>query len=71
MSAAEIYIGVYVYGGIRGGIHGIRLMEVYGVTFEAYAWGRYTGYTHDGSARGIRWWMYTGYRTVGDHHMRY
>ena len=22
-------------------------------------------------ARGIRWWRYTGYAPVGDHHMRY
>ena len=71
MSAAGVYIGVYVYGGIRGGIRGIRLMEVYGEVFEAYAGGRYTGYTHDASVRGIRRWMYTGYNPVEDHHMRY
>ena len=31
MSAVGIYIGIYAYEGIREGIRGIRMMEVYWV----------------------------------------
>ena len=36
MSAAGVYIGVYVYGGVRGGICGMRLWR--------YTW-KYARYT--------------------------
>ena len=50
MCAAVIYIRVQVYGGVRGGVRGIRLWVVYGV------------YAGGGISEGIHWWRYTGTR---------